>query len=196
MKKLLFGLTLLATFTLTTSCNGGSIDVCNTKDMKTLGEKVLNKLDENAVVSNIEFEKNSNQELRLTTKFAKLIVQYRNDAKESKVLVYDVIKGKFDIADSKYPIVGTGGRILSVQDFEKMSDNINKAIEEQKKSNIQTIGVGLYKIRPAKSPQYETYTFRLYEEVETEKKDMWIRYNEYSCSMDGDGNIKSLHLGW
>ena len=195
MKKYLFGFITIALISLSTSCSSSNIDVCNVKSMEVFGEKVLKKLESNAIVSYIEFEKNQNQELRLTTKFANLIIQYKDSENKSKVLVYNIAKGSFDVKDAKIPLMGYG-REISIQDFVQMSNNVNKAIEEQKKNNIETVGIGLYKINLSKTAASDTFTFRLYEEDKSKKNGAWRYYNEYSCFMDGKGNIKDLRPGW
>ena len=197
MKKYLFILAALALLIFTTSCGSNSIDVADAKKMKAFGEKVLKKLESGAIVSYIEFGKNQNQELRLTTQFADITIRYRDSEKKSKILTYSIAKGKFEVKDSRTPFINGSGREIVAQDFIKMSDNINKAIQEQKSNSIEIIGIGLYKVNLSKDPKTEIYTFRLYEEDKSKKKELWATYYiEYSCSMDGDGNIKSLRLGW
>ena len=197
MRKFLFGFATLALLVFITSCGSSNIDVSDAQSMKAFGEKVMQKLESGAIVSYIEFEKNQNQELRLTTKFANLIIKYRDSENKSKTLTYNIAKGKVDVKDSKIPFINGHGREISAQDFVNMSNNVNKAIQEQKNNNIEIIGIGLYKINISKTPQSEISTFRLYEEDKSKKKNLHATYYiEYSCSMDGEGNIKSLRLGW
>jgi len=180
---------------LATSCGSNSnIDICDVDGMKNLGEKILGELEDGAKVSRIEIRKDpKDKEEKLTTRFSKINIHYKNAEDKSKVLTVNLPDGKYETSDLKTPIiVGESLRELTANDFVKMAENVNKAIAEMKKNDINICGANLYTISLSPTPEYESYIFRLYEKDEDKSSFNTTYYNEYSCSMDGNGNINKL----
>lgn len=180
---------------LATSCGSNSnIDICDVDGMKNLGEKILGELEDGAKVSRIEIRKDpKDKEEKLTTRFSKINIHYKNAEDKSKVLTVNLPDGKYETSDLKIPIiVGESLRELTANDFVKMAENVNKAIAEMKKNDINICGANLYTISLSPTPEYESYIFRLYEKDEDKSSFNTTYYNEYSCSMDGNGNINKL----
>ncbi len=180
---------------LATSCGSNSnIDICDIDGMKNLGEKILGELEDGAKVSRIEIRKDpKDKEEKLTTRFSKINIHYKNAEDKSKVLTVNLPDGKYETSDLKTPIiVGESLRELTANDFVKMAENVNKAIAEMKKNDINICGANLYTISLSPTPEYESYIFRLYEKDEDKSSFNTTYYNEYSCSMDGNGNINKL----